>query len=896
MKKYNKYLVVFMVFFIISLFEITYNVNASNNFEGWYKDTKPRYTYSGSNIFNKNDINGSDIMKKVKTSYTYESRMPKIKDSIYVQKLMYDVNNSGRYWSNYTYSEETPDGSIGYTTWYDSPNGLVLDYLSTFIGGNTTPIVSSEMISYDIKKDIIDWNNIQYKNPNRAYIASTAAEAKLADAKSASALSRTDSNRNYPIYLNDGENIDSDVKHELQEKNIKDLYIMGGYVRFKTTAGLSEGFNIIRAGGLNTQKTYEYMSNLPLIMNDPQHYKPNSEGIVIEGDLGSKFQSVYDELKILKNSRDINVLIKLADKLLGEINLGKEPSKSDKPSLVLGVNVAGFETYWMVYYSKIQEGYVYQFILPGYYEKYQPIPETLTLNGSNYYKNYNDYWFKPNSEINITTNAYMSSISKNYPDTMSLLLNSSEYNVKADMAIVNDEFKNNFKLIGINRAIKSESNNRNYISAIHTFSAINDGTNYSLKFTSKLDNYTAPIIDTGKTIKIDGKAPEINGSISEGWINKDVTKNLSASDGKGSGLKSLKIYDKNNKLIDSGVDSLFLYISDEGIHNYEVKAYDNVGNFSTNIFTVKIDKTPPVISGNDINEVYDWTKNDVVISQNATDVNGSGIKLIELYDSKNKKLSAGISSLKYTVSIEGETEYIVKAYDNAGNISTKNLIVRIDKTPPKIEGTDINNIYGWTKENIIINQSADDNGSGLRSIKLYDDKSTEIANDQYSLWFYIEYEGINNYTVKAYDNVGNVSTKDITVKIDKTPPIGQVTYDYNENTFVLDMSVSNIIEKGSGVDKIWAEFYPEYEEEKKVTQDLINTNNVYKVKRNLFELFPDSIEQIEVVIKARDKVGNEGELFRQVFDPFKIEATITRDWEPYQSIFQEGELGVVRVK
>ena len=220
MKKYNKYLVVFMIIFIISLFGITDNVNASNNFEGWYKDTKPRYTYSGSNIFNKNDIDGSDIMKKVKTSYTYESRMPKIKDSIYVQKLMYDVNNSGRYWSNYIYSEETPDGSIGYTTWYDSPNGLVLDYLSKFIGGNTTPIVSSEMISYDIKKDIIDWNNIQYKNTNRAYIASTAAEAKLADAKSASALSRTDSNRNYPIYLNDGKNIDSDVKHELQEKNI----------------------------------------------------------------------------------------------------------------------------------------------------------------------------------------------------------------------------------------------------------------------------------------------------------------------------------------------------------------------------------------------------------------------------------------------------------------------------------------------------------------------------------------------------------------------------------------------------------------------------------------------------------------------------------------------------
>jgi hypothetical protein len=136
----------------------------------------------------------------------------------------------------------------------------------------------------------------------------------------------------------------------------------------------------------------------------------------------------------------------------------------------------------------------------------------------------------------------------------------------------------------------------------------------------------------------------------------------------------------------------------------------------------------------------------------------------------------------------------------------------------------------------------------------------------------------------------------VIVKSDGTAPTGKVVYDYNENTFELDITVSNIIEKGSGVNKIWVEFYPEYEEERKITQDLINTNSVYKGKRNLFELFPDSIEPIEVVVKAIDKVGNEGELFRKVFDPFKIEATITRDWEPYQSIFQEGELGVARVK
>ncbi|MDI9215859.1 MULTISPECIES: hypothetical protein [Clostridium] len=336
-----------------------------------------------------------------------------------------------------------------------------------------------------------------------------------------------------------------------------------------------------------------------------------------------------------------------------------------------------------------------------------------------------------------------------------------------------------------------------------------------------------------------------------------------------------------------------IYVEEEGWKVIEARVLDNVGNISEVVRkSFGIDNSSPIFNGNDINNSYGWSKDDVLINQSALD-NLSGMKTIELYDSFNKKLLTEKSIINYKVSNSGISKYKLKAIDNVGNFSEKNIVVKIDKNSPEIY-SDSND--KWSKDYMEIKISAKDTESGMNKIELYDEKGKKIDYGLDSLWFYVEDEGIKNYTVKAYDNVGNVSTKDMTVKIDKTPPTGKVTYDYNENTFVLDMSVSNIIEKGSGVDRIWAEFYPEYEEERKITQDLINTNNVYKGKRNLFELFPDSIEPIEVVIKAIDKVGNEGELFRQVFDQLKIEATITRDWKPNQSIFQEGELGVVHVK
>lgn len=526
------------------------NAHPNHYTYGWINGGTPKYSYSGSSIFNKSDLSNTDIMYKVKNSYTYKTRMAKIPNSTYVQTLMYDYINlddgAGKYWSNITYTDMTPNGSIGYTQWYDSPNGVVLDYLSKYLGGNTTPTVSSEPVSYNIKKDMMDWNDIQYSNPSKAYIASTYADANLADAKSASALSRTDSSRNYPIYLNDGLNIDSDVKSKLISKNIKDLYIMGGYARFNFTAGLTDGFNIIRAGGSNTQTTYEYFSNLPTKINEPQHYTPDSNGIVISGDLGQQYSIAYQYLEKVKNTKDVNVLVDLAYILSSRMNIGKEPSKSDTPSLVLGVNIANFETYWIVYYSNTLGHYVYQFVLPGYYEKFQPINDSLTISGSPY-QNGNDYWFKPNSTITINTKAYMSSVSSNYPDTMSLLLGSAEYNLKTNSSSTNTAFNNEFK-VSSGSASRSVSNNKNYLSATHKFVALYDNKTYDVKFTSKLGSYTAPIVTTGKRIRTDGTAPQgtVNYNYDETTSNLEVKVSNVVETGSGVDKIWIKYWDKEN--------------------------------------------------------------------------------------------------------------------------------------------------------------------------------------------------------------------------------------------------------------------------------------------------------------------------------------------------------------
>ena len=392
----------------------------------------------------------------------------------------------------------------------------------------------------------------------------------------------------------------------------------------------------------------------------------------------------------------------------------------------------------------------------------------------------------------------------------------------------------------------------------------------------------------GYNVRVDGTAPSITGTNTYGWSKSDVTISQSATDSR-SGMASVKIYNSSGTELASGTNSASYKVTTTGTTTYTVKATDKVGNVSSKTVTVKIDKTAPSITGTD---TYGWTKNDVTISQSATD-SQSGMSNIKIYNSSGKELASGTNSVSYKVTTTGITTYTVKATDKVGNVSSKTVTVKIDKTAPSITGTDT---YGWTKNDVTISQNATDSQSGMSNIKIYDNSNKELASGTNSASYKVTTEGVKTYTVKATDKVGNVSSKTVTVKIDRTAPTGTVKYNYDENTADMSITVSDIVETGSGVNKIWVEYYPKDNPKNIVSQTFDKNNNNYQGKKNLYDMFNGSVDIISMRVKAIDNVGNERILSEKEVDIFKITATIERVLLPHTPVFKGGEKGIVKIK
>ena len=369
-----------IVSFIILLslaFNMSMTTTVYASIPGWERQGTPKFTnYTvAPNMINKTDVSGSTIMSRLRSSYTYNTRRNRIKNLNWVQTLSYEpyFDNTvyGRFWARYTDSIDTPTGESGYTAWYDSPHGLILDYLSPFSnvsavqGGMNAP--STDQVSNDVIKDMIDYNKVQYGKTDSAFIA-TNGGMLLSDAKSASTLMRDNSSMNYPIYLNNNMDIDNNVVEALNEKGVKNIYIMGGYARFNFTAGITKNFNIVRVGGINSQETYDFYENIPSNIKKPQHYEADSNGIVIQGTLPNNISRSFVNNQLIKfrDSQNLNDLADIASYVSNSANIGNKPTSSSQPIVILGVNYKGFESYWICYYSTTGGTYVYQIVLDDY--------------------------------------------------------------------------------------------------------------------------------------------------------------------------------------------------------------------------------------------------------------------------------------------------------------------------------------------------------------------------------------------------------------------------------------------------------------------------------------------------------------------------------------------------
>ncbi len=173
------------------------------------------------------------------------------------------------------------------------------------------------------------------------------------------------------------------------------------------------------------------------------------------------------------------------------------------------------------------------------------------------------------------------------------------------------------------------------------------------------------------------------------------------------------------------------------------------------------DTTPPVVIAHTDPppNAEGWHNRDVNVTFEATDDSGS----VELFEPNPNP---------FTVSEEGVHTFTGYARDAAGNVGSSSITIRLDKTPPTIEGEVDRppNAAGWYNDEVQVTYIANDVLSGIDSV-----------TDPVTL----SSEGVDQSVIgTATDKAGNSSSTKVSgINIDKTAPIitvEKLTYVLNE--------------------------------------------------------------------------------------------------------------------
>ena len=318
---------------------------------------------------------------------------------------------------------------------------------------------------------------------------------------------------------------------------------------------------------------------------------------------------------------------------------------------------------------------------------------------------------------------------------------SGEYLENYYYCIDNKKCEPNIMVTDVNKTIAFNEEGIKYVCAYGTNKS---GETESICEKYKLDK-TKPVIGS---IVFSGKQGLNN------WFVSDVTVNVTESTDALSGI--------DNNILSPSETSI---TKDTKGTTYTLTAKDKAGNISSVSYAVKIDKTKPIlgtltISGTKGNN--DWYKSDVVFSVK----DGS--------DSISGHASTTSSITSITKDTKG-TKVILTTKDNAGNTTTKEYIIKMDKTAPTIEMVNPTN-GNWTNKNIEITSNFSDNISGIVPSSLaWSDDNTNWHNysNTSTTTFKDTWSGEGNRTGynKVCDYAGNCSTTSTPIRIDKTNPI-----------------------------------------------------------------------------------------------------------------------------
>jgi uncharacterized protein YpmS len=242
------------------------------------------------------------------------------------------------------------------------------------------------------------------------------------------------------------------------------------------------------------------------------------------------------------------------------------------------------------------------------------------------------------------------------------------------------------------------------------------------------------------------------------WTNGNVTLNLANITDSGFGVKNIQLPD--GSLVNA--QNLSYLVTTNGTYNFVIT--DNAGNSTTKSITVSnIDKTVP--TGTLAQTPTSATNGDVTLNLTAiADTGGSGYYRTKLPNGT----FVTTTSASEIVTANGAYSFVI--YDNAGNSTTKTITVtNIDKTAPT--GNLAQTPTTATNGNVTLNLTsiADTGGAGYYRTQL--PNGTFVTTTSAS-----EVVTANGtYSFVIYDNVGNSTTKSITVSnIDKTAPTGNL--------------------------------------------------------------------------------------------------------------------------
>lgn len=231
-----------------------------------------------------------------------------------------------------------------------------------------------------------------------------------------------------------------------------------------------------------------------------------------------------------------------------------------------------------------------------------------------------------------------------------------------------------------------------------------------------------------------------------------------------------------------------LTISAEGQKDYYFFTRGSSGDSeATRVYTVRIDKTKPVIDSASVqNNTLSLRVSDAL----------SGVANVVVLDSNNTRYTPVYANSIYTFTPAAAGYYRAVVTDYAGNSVTIGPYSlqnpgNPDHTPPVINISQNVDQTKWQKADGEVKFIVTDS-SPIQSVTVDQGNLKQEEDGSYTLK--LSLEGKNVYTIKATDAIDNYAVTSITYYLDKTnPAIGEMTVDENEVTFTVTDSFSGIV-------------------------------------------------------------------------------------------------------